>query len=148
MLAPQNQDLRQILIHLPCLAVRCPVLRELIGVPYFGGLTANFPLSNWKCCYCVIFHIISQEPSSAILELNSINYALNDLNGSERLSRPYRAIPPSKKYRGVWIDLLIHDTPLIFLLLVGSTPLPLVLKIKILCRCLFYAVGFFRVFFV
>lgn len=46
MLAPQNQDLRQILIHLPCLAVRCPVLRELIGVPYFSGLTANFPPSK------------------------------------------------------------------------------------------------------
>ena len=46
MLAPQNQDLRQILIHLPCLAVRCPVLRELIGVPYFSGLTANSPLKT------------------------------------------------------------------------------------------------------
>lgn len=163
MLAPQNQDLRQILIHLPCLAVRCPVLRELIGVPYFSGLTANFPPQNgcfckkigscvyrsahfhhfhnpknptwwpismaltvqkktdhnhdqsiiythsaiwsritslmkstrpsgssshcynypispllWKYCRCVNFHISSQEPLSAILEINSMNIALND----------------------------------------------------------------------
>ena len=50
MLAPQNQDLRQILIHLPCLAVRCPVLRELIGVPYFSGLTANLLPQNGYFC--------------------------------------------------------------------------------------------------
>lgn len=82
MLAPQNQDLRQILIHLPCLAVRCPVLRELIGVPYFSGLTANFPPSKrlflqkkfrGVCVYLLISPLSQLQKSPLALILHGLD---------------------------------------------------------------------------